>query len=868
MNREQMPAIKDIDKLKEKLNSLGNESAILAKTGKKSRDIKPKEAGVPDDISALLDNFSEDAENSQDAEDAVPDFNTLLNSDTPLPELDISTNDADAGFEGDLGLPELDSEDAGASDVEELDDNLTDAPIDSDSADADLGVGEDLGLPGLDSDDAEASAAEKGKEELGDLENIFGDDSIELNDDPNAILDSLSEQEASVDSSDDLDLGALDDIFEDKEQSAESPIESIDEEEPDKDFSLPDDLGLPDLGSDDAEASAGDDLGIDLPDLDLGTDADLGVGEDLELPDIGFDDAEASAGDDLGIDLPDLDLGADADLGVGDDLELPDLGSDDAEASAGDDLGIDLPDLDLGADADLGVGDDLGLPDIGSDDAEASAGDDLGIDLPDLDLGADADAGVEEDLELPELDSDDLSDDDLEEDGSADEKFDIASVDTLAMDDEFEKPESAEDSSLDLGESEQQEDTGTSSDFNLQDFGDKFGSVDDLEDSHASDLSKKAIAAKAKKEKEVSDKGEVEEERSEKYYISKEKLKRAVDTLSSYPGNLKIYIEDLIGNKEVPKAHLDNLVDKLVAGFSAREIIEVLFKITGKRIRIPAQYQRKTWQELEREKGTLAYIIRYRVLPFVGKALAASFAILFVLFLINNFIRKPIHSSLLYKKGYEALVNDNFTESEKNFLKASRIRPSKKQFYRYADALVEKREYSLAETKYLQLLGISLSSEREKPARERLRGFFPGDKRGFIDYSVLKTYYQGEYSRSEQIIDDFLYMKGNKWDSDMLVKKIDNYLNWAEIDNAKYDSAEYVINDSLSKFGSKSDFYLRRITHAVRSGKLLNMRNEAFANDDISTSGVSAEKRKYYGTLGQYRGYIENLKRKQADPYI
>ncbi|MCL2705925.1 MAG: hypothetical protein FWE72_06930 [Spirochaetaceae bacterium] len=880
-----MPAIKDIDKLKDKLNSLGNEPAIMAKAGKKIHDVTPETQGVPDDISALLDNLSEDAP----SRNSIPDFNTLLNADTPdldsfsLPQdmesenlektdafdIDLPENPSDLdledlsaveeGEEEDLGLAGLDLEDAEASVAEEgKEEDFDLSSLDLEDAEASAveeGEEEDLGLSGLDLEDlaageegkeedfdlssldledAEASAAgEEGKEEdfdlssldpdsaganekeeLDDLENIFGDDSLELNDDPNALLDDLSEQEDISDSSDALDLSSLDDIFKDKEQNGETPLEAIEEEsfdsapedEQEEVFPLPDDLNIPesDLGIESLE----DNLDVDLPDLDL--DLDGTKEEDFALPD----------------DLGDLDLPAEEDLG-------------DLTSAAETDMV-----------SDIGEEEDLELAELGEE--ELPAEEDLGdlASVAETDMGSET--GEEESLELSEL-------------GTEDENFDIGSLDTISMDDEFEKKEDEE--SI-IESDEQQEDTGLSSDYNLQDFGDKFGSVDDLEDTNADDLSKNA-ATQTTKGIEISDTADGKEERSEDSYISSINLRRVTETLSLYPGNLKLYIEDLIGNRDIPKAHLDNLVDKLAAGFSAREVADYIFRITGKRIRIPAQYQRKTYQELEREKGTLAYIIKHKVAPFVGKALAASFVILFALFLINNFIRKPIHSSWLYKKGYQALINDNFTESEKNFLKASRILPAKKQFYRYADAFIEKREYALAEAKYLQLLGISLSSEREKPARDRQRGFFPGDKKGFIDYSVLKTYYQGEYSRAERIIDDFLYIKGNKWDYDMLIKKIDNNFNWAEIDNAKYEAAEFIINDSISKFGTKPDLYLRKITHAVRSGKLLNMRNEALESiDDSSTGRISGEKRKYYGILGQYRGYIENLKGKFTDPYI
>jgi|GEM_PF-2127045 len=914
-----MPSKKDIDKLKDKLNSLGNDPAYKGSTWEATQKAEPEENEKLDDISALLDNFPAD-----------------INADTEPPDLDSFSLPQDIGGDDpgktdDFELPDLGSGDLSASGEEKEDDfELPDLNLGDLSAPG--GEKEDdFELPPLDSEDLSADVDNADTEEKEDLENIFGDDSIELDDNPDALLDRFSEQEGGDGSTDDFEIGSLDDIFEGTEPGADS--------EKEEDFELPDlgsddlpsldgekedDFELPDLGSDDLPTLDGEkEEDFELPDLgsdDLPT-LDGEKEEDFELPDLGSDDLPSLDGEkeddfelpDLGSDdLPSLDGEKE------EDFELPDLGSDDLPALDGEkeedfelpDLGSDdLPSLDgekeedfelpdLGSD-DLPTLDgekeeDFELPDLGSDDLPTLDGEkeedfelpDLGSDdLPTLDgekeedfelpdLGSDdlpaLDAEKEDEFELPSLDSGDVSDGAKEEeefelpsldseDLSLDKDFDIGSLDSISVDDEFEKKE---EESLVLDETETQETPALSNDFNLEDLGDKFGSIDDLEDTQPEDLSEKAVAKPEGGRASV-------EERSEKFYISAEKLKRVVETLSSYPGNLKFYIEDLIGNKDIPRAYIDNIVDKVAAGASAREVTELLFKLTGKRIRIPAHYQRKTWQELEREKGTLAYIIKYRVAPFAGKALAVSFALLFLLFLINNFVRKPIHSTLLYNRGYEALRNGNFAESERNFLRASRIRPARKQFYRYANAYIEKREFGLAEIKYLQLLGISLSSERQKPPGERHRGFFPGDKRGFIDYSVLKTFFMGNFSSASRIIEDFLDMPGNKWDYDMLLRKIDNYLNWAVIDNSKYDNAAFTINDSISRFGQRHDLYLRKIAHAVRSGRLLNLRNEAFSNtDDILPGGVSSAKIRYYALLGHYRGYLEELRRRHVDPYI
>ncbi len=825
-----MPAIKDIDKLKDKLNSLGNELAIMAESGQKIQDVKPAEEGLSDDISALLGSFSEDLQN-QDSDNLPADFDDSLTLDNPgldsslSPDIDSNNLELDSDF----NLDELNKSPDFDIDLPETLPEIED-PDSAGGSEAPL-FGDEVAQKENQQSIEDTSSEEN---ELGSLENLFGDNSLDIDDNPDVLLDRFAEKEEPSASSDDFDLGSLDDIFDDKEQDSGSALETLD--------SVPDEDEIEEAepAADIAESNEIDAI---EPDQNISSDEDFSLPDDFNIdftPDSLDDETDNNEQDndlELSEPLPDIEPG-DKDF---------DLGSLDSVPNEGTEDDFQLPEIDS---ADLSTDEDFTLGPLDSGQGSGEK---------------------EEEFQLPEIGSDDLS---------ADEDFDIGSLDTISMDDEFEKTEQpgsnntsideAGNETGDVGELEglDQEDSSLNNDFNLEDFGDKFGSVDDLEDTHLGGLSEKT-AAEPGEEKDETAAEEISKESYDKPYISAEKLNKVTAALALYPGNLKYYIEDLIGNRDIPKNHLDNLVDKLAAGSSAREISELLFKITGKRIRIPAQYERKTWQELEKEKGTLSYILRYQIIPFMGKALAVSFAILFALFIINNFIWKPIYSSWLYKKGYEALINENYTESEKNFLKATKVKPVKKQFYKYADALTEKREYTLSEKKYLQLLGTSLSSEREKPAKERLRGFFRGDKKGFIDYSVLKTYYQGDYSSAEHIIDDFLYIEGNKWDSDMLLKKIDNYLNWAEVDNTKYDNAEYVINDSISKFGIKPDYYLRKITLAVRSGKLQDMRNEAFSDvTDIAGDGISSEKRRYFGTLNQYRGYIEGLKKQHVDPYI
>lgn len=773
-----MPEISDIDKLKDRLNSLGDEPAIMAELGEEIADIQPESGELPDDISALLGGFDDEGLTGDGAFGEFDDASLEGLADLTEPSGDLDTGPeenvspddfSDAFLTGGDAIPEEGEPDSG---LEGLLDGLSDLPSDFDSTE-DISSAEDISSVEDTFSTEDLSLTEDISDDTSkDIEDLFGDSSLDFDDNPDRLLDQFSQQE---------------------EEGGE-------------------DTGFSDLA----------DFAADF-DTDLESDA-------VPVPDSLSDIEEA--GQESGP----------------------------AEPEEFSDEDFSLPD-DFDKDFDTGI-------------------DDFGEDLTDKEAAPDSD------FEFPP---------DAGEEAVSDEDFNIGDLETISVDDEFDdadiklpgdSPQEGETEELyeDLGEIEELGDLETLDDeepgkdeFSLDDLGEEFGNIDEL-DEIVPDKEVKAdtpLAAAGKSELPLPH----DEDNEGKFYISGDRLKQVTDTLSKLPWNLKFFIEDLIGNKELAGRNLDTLVDKLASDATPREIADLVFKITGKRIRIPAQYERKTWEELEKEKGTLTYIIKYQIVPFVVRSLVFAFAALLLFFIGNNFVWKPIRSTYLYEKGYKALQADNYPVSEKLFIEASELRPSRKQFFRYAELYIEKREYNLAEKKYIQMIGPDLTSEKEKNKGGKIRGFFREDKKAFLDYAALKTFYQGEFENAERIIDDYLGLNKKKWDYEMLLSKIDNYLNWAVRDAEKYKDAEYTVNDSLFKFGKKPELYFRRIAVDLRSGKLSEKRKEAVEasaaakaaaalDEDKDEDVIPIENKQYFGLLGQYRGYIENIKDRYIDPYI
>ena len=853
-----MPKLEDIELFKNKINSLGREEQILAERGEHIADMAPPEQGVPDDISALLDDISDIADSPEDS----------------APDIEIPAENADSGFS------------------ENLDDDLFDnsfpevsnEPVqpESDNFDDDLGSISELGEMFEDAEPEDESA-------------FMPDDLVD----------------AAVPSEDDLETASAD-SFDINENIDDFP--SDDELPPDFDSVDPDLPGQ----SDDSEPGRGADFeqpevseSFELPgDLDAFEEFDgepETIGDDSILPDseedFNLDDLDVpdQFGDlESGEDLEQIEEGGAFDIPEGPDTEEDLLSDGEAVFSEAEDLeSFELPE-DLDAFEEF---DGEPSPEITEEDGGLPVSDedfDLGdLDVPDqfedlepgesLDSGQPEEAGSYEgelsepmeDLEsfdLPEdLDAFDEFEDETapgeDETHDAEADFEIGSLDDISLEDELEinpddeiSLEGDEPGELeDLGALEDLDDfaadSGEPEEFSLEDLGEEYSTLDDIgEDEPETALVSEEAAVP---EYEVSEKAAEETV----FSIEKEKLDRITETLNQMPRNLKFILEDLIGNKGLSGKRLDNLVEKLAAGASVKEITALAEKITGRKIKIPSQYQRKTWEELEEEKQTFPYILKHQILPYAGKIALISVALFFTVFVIKKQVYDPVYSNYLYDKGYEQLENENYKASDRLFNKASRLRPFKKQFYRYAEGYIEKREYGRAENKYITMLGRALSSERQKNRKEQETGYFPVDKKGFLDYAALKTFYQGEYAEGDRILNDFIILKGNKWDYEALINKIDNFLNWGELDRNQFDSAAYVLNDCLSKFGNKPELVFRKIAYYLHSGRIDQVEAKALSDIEKGDS-KSIDVRKFYTLVGEFRNYVENIKEKHTDPYV
>ena len=290
----------------------------------------------------------------------------------------------------------------------------------------------------------------------------------------------------------------------------------------------------------------------------------------------------------------------------------------------------------------------------------------------------------------------------------------------------------------------------------------------------------------------------------EDFSISQGDFDNLQATLATLPLNLKIIIEELIGEKDLKGPRLKRLLDALIAGESPKALAGIVSSITGQKIILPKSFEKKTGLAFERDRESFAYFLRTHGL----KALAVIGIVAVVLFILvvggYRYILKPLLAMPVYDRGYEDVLAGRLEEGQRKFDQASRIWDSRDQYYRFADAY---REHAPGALTYPDNL------------YRRLLERYPGDVRGTIDYARLKTL-QMKYSESRDLLEGGLLLRDmNNFDG--LAPCADSYLAWAEEDPAKLKDAEYYYDTLVERHGQRTEAWLKLLEFYIRSERLV-----------------------------------------------
>ena len=573
----------------------------------------------------------------------------------------------------------------------------------------------------------------------------------------------------------DIDIDA--DFAELGEEAAEEPAEgAVDEAAEEEEFALPEDFEAPE----EAEAPEED---FEMPEFDEEF-------EEAEAPEEAF---EEPLGEDFDIDADLADLGLD-EL----DVDLPEEAEEEFEAPEEEapeeaEEEFETPEEEAPEEADEvetpAAEEEIGEFDLSEFEEDFGAGELLGEEEPAE--AAEAPEGAEEWSEeeeafVPEVPEEiEFGEEEIEfkeppgaEAGEEFGEMGIPDIDFDAVPDaeEFEMP-----ADIEAGEGEEELDQ-----FNLDTLGEEFGFGE--EELSEEELNPAVAVA-----------GELEEA-EEEFRLSDAQFKKLRHTLSLLPRNLKVAVEELIGEKGLAGDDLTALTDALIDGESPKTLAGIAGRITGRKIKIPTQFERRTGAEFEEERESFAYIFRNRVLPYLKIGLAALVVMGFLGFLGYRFLYIPLRAGSLYRQGYEVLQEDRYQAANTYFDEAVDTQVKRQWFFRYADGFIDKKQYYLAGEKYEQLLA-----------------YFPGDREALLDHGRLESEILGDYQGAEDHLD--LILDEELYDYDALLLSGDNYMRWALHDPTKYEEARLAYAKLMEEYGALDEISFRMLRYFIRTDK-------------------------------------------------
>ncbi|MFP4643382.1 MAG: periplasmic flagellar collar protein FlcA [Spirochaetales bacterium] len=552
------------------------------------------------------------------------------------------------------------------------------------------------------------------------------------------------------------------------------------------------------------------------PDTDTETDEDFDL--DAALDDLNLDEPEdrsaagreARSGDDEGVDVEQGEPAGDAgQAGAGQGEESGDAGEED------------FGDIDFGLEEEEGSADageeDFGDIDFGLEEEES--GDAGEEDFGDIDPGLEEEQATEsgetdEDEDIFGADVDEefsFTDEEPEEVEAAppaganepdEELGTVGESETAEEEDDFDlgdfgdfgealegEEESAEEFDFDE-EGVDQDDFGDLDDFSLGDFGAEFGVIEEGAENEE-DLNPALAVPTERPQSEGTDEGPG-------IHLNDTKFKHITETLDTLPLNLRIAVEEVLGEGDFTEEEAKPLVEKLAAGAPPKEIARVAGGLKGERIRLPRNYEVRRGVVFEDQKQTFAWQLRHRYLPLARNITIAAALAVAAVWLAVAYVYSPLYARYLYLQGLEEIESDRYTVGNEFFDDARQVWETEHWYYRYADAFIERRQYRLAQEKFDELL-------------ER----FPFDREGLLRYADFESATLGDYEKAEELYERVIEMDTTDYDG--LLGKADNYLRWADVDSDRFEDARELYARLHEFYGQTDEIMQRFMRYFVRT---------------------------------------------------
>lgn len=842
-----MPGTKELEQFTTELHKLANEPAVMAKWGEKHEPIPlPKDAPVPDiDVDDLLGSIPSSAggEESPSMDSGTDDSPSILQG------AESGAGAKDSGF-ADFDLPEFSADGSGDGFLS----GLGDLPEVSDNADFKTS---DFDVPGLTGDAASVQPSEapqgsntKEADFLGDISTLKSENGEPQAAEPDPLFSETEIENAANAKYDDMMAASPEDPLPDLPDSEVSlftePLDEPDENAGElktaqskkaanaKD-TFEDILSGIDLDEDPGQSSGGNIENAQ----DIDTEA-LAVPEDLltdidpivENTDDGITDIPDFSMDKTGMELPEIpDAPQSGKMAqnietVGSVEQLPE-----SKASA-EDFSFDMPDLDdIGDSAQNESGTNgvnsaqAGVPDIETIDSAEFPEMPAAADFKDADLAGGASlsddlAGLEDGgLELPSEEMPELAG----EKGGSEAINEPIGFD-LTPENEREDALSADRA---MSEGIDLSDTGgtavdtasppefTLNDGEMPDFDEHTAfAIDDdnvLNTEMGSGMDEFSIPESftqfsPDKSFKIADKkkGADDEDYDGKIplSISEADYDKLITRINSFPLNVRLEIEDYLVNGDDSELNKMEIVHLIVTDVSLKKIAAKLEGILDKPIQIPKGFDKKSYEEYEKQKNTFKYRFMHKILPVaILTAIIAGLA--FCLTILGwQFIYKPAVAEGIYRDGFSAIAGGQYESALKRFDEAGAYTKKRRWYFTYAKAFREKKQFLSAEAVY-----------------KRLLFDFRHDKEGGIAYADMLSKDLRNYEKAEEVLRrDVLDHHIN--DEDALLALGDVYLDWADEQNEKYEEAKKIFVSLINTHGEKDSFLNGMLKYFIRTDNL------------------------------------------------
>jgi tetratricopeptide (TPR) repeat protein len=423
-----------------------------------------------------------------------------------------------------------------------------------------------------------------------------------------------------------------------------------------------------------------------------------------------------------------------------------------------------------------------------------------------------ADFGADEEMgEVPDLGAPEAADEGLEKGG---ESFEFSDDEISGIG--AEEPSMPGGAPMDDLESASEvedlsSDDFSSDEFSLGDFGAEFGLMGEekgpppAEDERQPEINmpsgaSEVIAAAAE---------------GEGFSLSDEDFGRLQKALAYLPLNIKIAVEQIIGEKKASDEDQIKLIRLLVRGESVKAVAAFAGKLIGRTLPIPKGYEKRTGLEFEAEKQTFAYVFRETVLPILKVVTSVLAALALLFFLGYQFVYKPVYAGSLFRRGYALIEQDKYREGNDLFKRAYSIWSDKEWYLTYAALFTEKRQYRYARDKYKELLSFykdyphPKSGIRTEPKKDK---YF---KRAILAYALLESKTLENFEEAEKLLKTLLF--DEMYDFEGLLESGDNYMRWGEFVPAKYEEARKTFGVMQERFGLRDEIMFRFLEYFIKT---------------------------------------------------